>query len=102
MASRQPGSRCDAIIVTSELVAHQIRRTLRNNALRVPEDIPIIVCTARPLGQGRSTCLPTVIYPGTIFGRTPIDLILNHTNFSTETSQRHITLAPQFNTICSS
>ena len=95
IASRQPRSRSDAIIVTSELVAHQIRRTLRNNALRVPEDIAITVCTTNHSTQGSSTSFPTVIYPGTLFGQAAIDLLVNYTNSPTEISQRHITLAPQ-------
>ncbi len=95
IASRQPRLRCDAIIVTSELVACQIRRALRNNALRVPEDIAIIVCTANPLEQRRSTSFPTVMFPGTLFGRTAIDLLVNYPNLPAETSQRHLTLAPQ-------
>lgn len=95
IASRQPSSRCDAIIVTSELVACQIQRALGNDALRVPADIAIIVCTANPLEQSRDISFPTVTYPGTIFGLTAIDLLLNHTNFPPESSQRHISLAPQ-------
>lgn len=98
IAYRQPISRPDAIIVASEIVAHQIRRTLRNNALRVPEDIAIIICTASPFAQPSSTSFPTVTYPGTLFGQVAVDLIVNHTNFPAGTLQRQITLAPQIRT----
>lgn len=98
IASRRPISRSDAIIVTSELIGHQIRRTQRGNALRVPEDIAIIVCIANPLEQRCSTSFPMVIYPGTLFGQAAIDLLVNYTNFPAETPQRQVALAPQFST----
>lgn len=68
----------DGLFITSDLVAAVCMHTLKEEGIRVPEDIAIVGFNNDPLGRLITPALSTIDYPGVEIGRTAAMSLLSH------------------------
>jgi len=68
----------DGLFITNDLVAAVCMHTLKEEGIRIPEDIAIVGFNNDPVGRLITPTLTTIDYPGFEIGRTAAKSLLNH------------------------
>jgi LacI family transcriptional regulator len=68
----------DGLFITSDLVAAMCMHTLKEEGVRVPEDIAIVGFNNDPLGRLITPALTTIDYPGVEIGKTAAMSLISH------------------------
>jgi len=68
----------DGLFITSDLVAAMCMHTLKEEGVRVPEDIAIVGFNNDPLGRLITPALTTIDYPGIEIGKTAAMSLISH------------------------
>jgi LacI family transcriptional regulator len=68
----------DGLFITSDLIAAMCMHTLKEEGIRVPEDIAIVGFNNDPLGRLITPALTTIDYPGIEIGKTAAMSLISH------------------------
>jgi LacI family transcriptional regulator len=84
----------DGLFITSDMVAAVCMHTLKEEGIRVPEDIAIVGFNNDPLGRLITPTLTTIDYPGIEIGRTAAMSLLSHLSGVSSEVQSHTAVVP--------
>jgi len=84
----------DGLFITSDLVAAMCMHTLKEEGVRVPEDIAIVGFNNDPLGRLITPALTTIDYPGIEIGRTAAMSLIEHLSGDCSLAQSKTAVIP--------